>query len=270
MTSNIDILGFQLPFTYGQLYSGVVTLVFFLVLGYILKTLIYRYGVRALPKKIAESISKTTFYIFIFIGVLGLLGSLGVDPTSLVVAGGIAGLAIGFASRTVVSNLLSGLFLYIDRPIKEGDPVEVEGVGGVVEDINILSTRITSWDGVFHRIPNEKVFTTVIKNFSKTTARRVEYRIGISYNSDVDRAREIIYEVISNEPLALVEPGPQVFLDSLGEYSQVLAVRFWAPTPQWFTAKTKVLQKIKEAFDREGIEIPYPHRIVYVRESASS
>ncbi len=269
MPANIEILGFELPFTYNQLYSGVVTLIFFTLLGFILKSLIYRYGVRALPKKIAESISKTSFYIMIFIGVLGLLGSLGVDPTSLVVAGGIAGLAIGFASRTVVSNLLSGLFLYIDRPIKEGDPVEVEGVGGVVEDINILSTRITSWDGVFHRIPNEKVFTTIIKNFSKTTARRVEYKIGISYSSDVDKAREIIYRVIDEEPLALVEPGPQVFLENLGEYAQILAVRFWAPTPQWFTAKTKVLQRIKEAFDREGIEIPYPHRIVFVREERS-
>jgi len=263
---NIEIFGFQLPFTYQQLYSGAVTLAFFAVLGLILRILLYRYGVRVLPKKIAQSISNTVFYILIFIGVLGLLGNLGVDPTSLVVAGGIAGLAIGFASRTVVSNLLSGIFLYIDRPIKEGDPVEVEGVGGVVEDINVLSTRITSWDGVFHRIPNEKVFTTIIKNFSRTTARRVEYKIGISYRDDVDRAREIIYRVIEEEPLALVEPGPQVFLESLGDSAQILAVRFWAPTPQWFTAKTKVLQRIKEAFDREGIEIPFPRRVVYIKD----
>ena len=249
-----------------KLYASIISLAFFLIVGYIIKRLSYRYGVKVMPKNIAGSISNTLFYIFVFFAIFSVLNIFNIDLTGILIAGGIAGIVIGFASQTVVSNLLSGIFLFIDRPAKEGDPVDIEGVGGRIVDIGILSTKIVSWDGVLHRLPNDKVFKALIKNFSRTTARRVEYKVGISYKSDVEKAKKIILEVINGEPLALVDPGPQVFLESLGDSALILNVRFWAPTPKWFDAKTRVLEKIKVALDENGIEIPYPQRVVWLKK----
>ncbi len=248
-----------------KIIASLVTLTFFLVFGYILKQLTYRYGVRVIPKDIARSISNTIFYFFLILAGFSILNIFDIDLTGMLIAGGIAGIILGFASQTVVSNLMSGIFLYIDRPVKEGDPVEVEGVGGRIVDIGFLSTRIVSWDGVLHRLPNDKVFTSPIKNFSRTTARRVEYRIGISYKSDVKLAKEVILKVINEEPLALIEPGPQVFVSEFGDSAIILNVRFWAPTPKWFDAKMRVLENIKYALDEAGIEIPYPQRVVWLK-----
>ncbi len=250
----------------GKLYASIISLTFFIVVGYIIKRVTYRYGVKVMPKNVASSLSNTLFYIFIFFAVFSILNIFNIDLTGVLIAGGIAGIVIGFASQTVVSNLLSGIFLFIDRPAKEGDPVEVEGVGGRILDIGILSTKIVSWDGVLHRLPNDRVFKALIKNFSRTTARRVEYKVGISYRSDVEKAKKIILDVINREPLALVDPGPQVFLESLGESALILNVRFWAPTPKWFDAKTRVLEQIKKALDENGIEIPYPQRVVWLKK----
>lgn len=248
-----------------KIITSVITLTFFTLFGYILKKITYRYGIRVIPKDIASSLSNTIFYFFLFLALFSILSIFNIDLTGILIAGGIAGIVLGFASQTVVSNLLSGIFLYIDRPAKEGDPVEVSGVGGRIVDIGVLSTKIVSWDGVLHRLPNEKVFTSLIKNFSRTTARRVEYKIGISYRSDVKLAKEVILRVIGDEPLALIEPGPQVFVNEFGESAIILSVRFWAPTPKWFDAKMRVLEKIKLALDDAGIEIPYPQRVVWLK-----
>ncbi|ASJ07638.1 mechanosensitive ion channel protein MscS [Thermococcus pacificus] len=203
-----------------------------------------------------------TLAFFIALNIAGFTGKL----TTLLAAAGITGIVLGFASQTVVSNFISGIFMYFDKPLKIGDPVEVAGYSGIVHDIRILSTRIRTWDGLLVRIPNEKLFNSEIKNLMKYPARRVDVTVGIAYKEDAQKAIEVIKKTLNEMPYVLAEPEPLVFVDNLGDNSVNIAVRAWAPSEKWFDVRTQIVQKIKEALDREGIEIPFPQRVNWFAE----
>jgi small-conductance mechanosensitive channel len=208
-------------------------------------------------------ITKILYYSILTVAILVVLSILGVDPSGLLVAGGIAGIVLGFASQSIVANLISGLFLLFERPVKIGEAVSIGDVAGFVEDINIISTTIRQFDGLFVRIPNEKVFTANITNFVSHAVRRFEYMVGIRYSDDADQAIEIIKRVIDEEPFALKEPPPQAFVDSLGDNAVVIMVRIWAPVSEWFSLRMKMLWLLKKALEAEGIEIAFPQRVVW-------
>lgn len=214
-------------------------------------------------KDVLEIILKIVNWGIVIIAIIAVLPQLNIDLSGLLVAGGFAGLIIGFATQSVVANLVSGLFLMIERPIKIGDQVSIEGVSGFVEDIHIFSTIIRTYDGIYIRIPNEKVFTSNITNYVANVARRFEYTIGIRYADDADRAIEIIKKVIDTHPFALKNPSPTVFVDSLGESSVDISVRIWAPSAVWYDVKMDLLWKIKVELEKNGIEIPFPQRVIW-------
>ncbi|ADC66254.1 MscS Mechanosensitive ion channel [Ferroglobus placidus DSM 10642] len=210
-----------------------------------------------------ELLTKIVYWSIIIIALLSVAPLLGLNLSGLLVAGGIAGIVIGFASQSVVANLVSGIFLMIERPVKLGDQVEVGGVSGFIEDINIMSTIVRTYDGLYVRIPNEKVFTSNIVNYTGNVARRFEYKIGIRYNDDADKAVEIIKEVVENHPFVLKYPKPDVFVEDLGDNAVIISVRMWAPATEWFAVKMELLYKIKKELEKNGIEIPFPQRVVW-------
>lgn len=203
-----------------------------------------------------------TLAFFIALNIAGLSGRL----STIIAAAGITGIVLGFSAQTVVANFISGIFMYFDKPLKIGDPVEVAGYSGVVHDIRILSTRIRTWDGLLVRIPNEKLFNSDIKNLQKYPARRVDIVVGIAYKEDAGRAIEVIKKTLDGMPYVLAEPEPMVFVDNLGDSSVNIAVRAWAPSEKWFDVRWQIVQKIKEALDREDIEIPFPQRVNWFAE----
>jgi small-conductance mechanosensitive channel len=210
-----------------------------------------------------QLIAKVVYYVIVVVAILVVLSVLGIDPSGLLVAGGIAGIVFGFASQSIVANLISGLFLLFERPIKIGEQVNIGDVTGFVEDINIISTTIRKYDGLYVRIPNEKVFTANITNFVSHVVRRFEYVVGIRYSDDADQAIGIINRVIDEQPFALKEPAPQVFVDNLGDNCVNIMVRVWAPVSEWYSLKMKLLWMLKTALEGEGIEIAFPQRVVW-------
>ena len=210
-----------------------------------------------------EIIRKIVSYSIIVIAITWALTILGVNLSGLMVAGGIAGLVIGFASQSIVGNLVSGLFLMIERPIKIGDQVDIDQIRGFVEDIRIISTTVRTYDGLYVRIPNQKVFTTSITNYVGNVARRFGYVVGIQYSDDADQAINIIKNLIEAYPFALKNPPPQAFVDNLGDNSVNIIVRVWAPITDWYALKMELLWKIKKALEEEGIEIAFPQRVVW-------
>jgi len=208
--------------------------------------------------------------------VLSVLPTIGVHPSGLLVAGGVAGIVIGFASQSVVGNLISGLFLIIERPMKLGDSVNIAGTAGVVEDIRIISTTLRTFDGLYVRIPNEKVFTTDITNYVAHVAWRLEYVVGIRYTDDADKAIGIIKKLSEDHPLTLKNPSGDIFVDNLGDNAVNIMVRIWVPSTEWYGVKKELLWKIKTALEAEGIEIPFPQRTIWFanelrsRESANN
>lgn len=208
-------------------------------------------------------LTKSVYAVILLIAIVTVTPILGVSLTGLLVAGGIAGIVVGFASQKVVSNLLSGLFLIVERPVKIGDQIVVDNIAGFVEDMNIMSTIVRTYDGLYVRIPNEKLFTSSITNPVANVARRFEYSISIRYNDDAEKAIDIIKRVIEEHPFALKIPSPRVFVDSLGENGVNIIARIWAPSNVWLEAKTEILWKIKVELEKNGIQIPYPQRVIW-------
>jgi small-conductance mechanosensitive channel len=251
-----------------------IILVLAMVIGKTVSLYLRRFLKEKIEKGHLEILVKIVSYTIAVIALLIILPILGVKLSGLLVAGGIAGLAIGFASQSVIGNLISGLFLMVERPIQIGNTVNIDGTVGIVEDIHIISTTLRTLDGLLVRLPNQKVFTADITNYAANVARRFEYVVGVRYSDDADKAIEIIKNLIKQHPLTLKNPAPMVFVDSLGESSVNIIVRIWAPATEWFGVKTELLWKIKQALEKEGIEIPFPQRVVWfaneLRERGSS
>jgi len=229
---------------------------------------------RALKDKMGkenlEILSKIISYGIMLIAIIWILPTIGMEPSGLMVAGGIVALAVGFASQSIIGNLISGLFLMGERPVKIGDLVEISDILGYVEDIHIISTSIRTLDGNSVRIPNETVFTSSITNYTSNPVRRFEYTVGISYADDADKAMAIIKGLIKDHPLALVNPAPQVYVENLGDNSVDIMVRIWSPSTKWFGVKMELLWKMKTALEAAGIEIPFPQRVVWFGDAGKN
>jgi len=213
-----------------------------------------------------NTIAKTVYYIIVISSFIAVLPILNINLSGFMVAGGIMAIVIGFASQSIVSNLISGVFLTFERPLRVDDVVSIggpDGTLGMVEDIRIISTSLRTFEGVYVRIPNEKVFTSNITNFLENVARRFEYNVGIRYQDDAERAYEIINEVIEEHPLALKNPPPQVFVEDLGSSAVNLKVRVWGPSTEWFQIRMELLWRIKKRLEDNGIKIPFNQQEVW-------
>lgn len=249
----------------GLTFNDLAWLAIFLIISVVVAKII----TGRLRKSLEEKIPKNDLGILlkvVYFGIVGfglLIGLPNIELSGILLAGGFAGIVIGFASQSVVSNFISGLFIIVERPIKIGDNINVNDIIGTVEDIRILSTIVRTYDGIYVRLPNEQVFTSNITNYVANAGRRFGYVVGIRYEDDADKAVRIIKDVIWNHPYALVHPSPSVFVDELGDNGVNIIVKIWAPSHQWWDVKTELLWKIKVALEAEGIEIPFPQRTVW-------
>jgi len=261
----IDILATQVygEITVGEILFSAVIMVLAVLLAKSVTIYLRRIIGERMEKNYRELILKLVYYLIVLVGFVTVLPVLGLNPSGLLVAGGITGIVIGFASQSVVSNLISGIFILWEKPVRIGDQVEVSGISGFVEDINVMSTIIRTYDGLFVRIPNQTLFTGNITNYTGNVVRRFEYRIGIRYSDDAERAIEIIGKVIETEPFALKNPSPAIFVDELGDSAVIISVKIWSPVQVWYDVKMRLLLKIKTELERNGIEIPFPQRVVW-------
>ncbi len=222
---------------------------------------------RALADKISKDqldvLLKAVHAAILGFAIIAVSPILGLNISGLLVAGGIAGIVIGFASQSVVANFVSGLFLLWERPIKIGDQIGVDGIEGFVEDIKVMSTIVRTYDGLYVRIPNEKVFVSSITNYVANVARKFGYVISISYGDDAEVAMDAIKGVIEEHPFVLKHPSPQIFVDELGESGVNIVVKVWAPASEWYDVRMDLLWRMKRALDEAGIEIPFPQRVVW-------
>ncbi|NYT16841.1 MAG: mechanosensitive ion channel family protein [Methanomicrobiales archaeon] len=209
-----------------------------------------------------DKLVKIVQAVIILFGIWFALPSFDVDIGQLLVVGGTVGLIIAFASQKIVSNLGSGIFLLIERPVKIGDTIRIGDVEGTVNQIRILSTIVKTYEGIYVRIPNEQVFSSDITNFVVNPARRFEYTVSIGYGADAGKAVWVIRTLLDEHPFVLNNPAPSIFVSELGDSGVEITVYIWAPSRVWWAVRTELLQKIKEALEREGIEIPFPQRVI--------
>jgi small-conductance mechanosensitive channel len=252
------------PVTVGDVFQFVLILSLTILISKIITLYLRRSLKDKVSKDVGETVIKFFYYGTIIIVSISALNQMGIDLSGLLLAGGITGIILGFASQNIVGNLISGIFLIVEKPIKIGDQVEIDKISGFITDIRIISTLIRTYDGLLVRIPNQQVFTSNITNLVGFPVRRFDFTIGIRYSDDADKAIFLIKDLIDKEPFALLNPAPSVYVSELGESSVNLIVRIWAPISEWFTLKTNLVLSIKKIIQENGIEIPFPQRVVYL------
>lgn len=196
--------------------------------------------------------------------VIAAIGALGIQTASLVAILGAAGLAVGLALQGSLSNFAAGVLMIIFRPYKLGDMVNVAGTTGVVEEVEIFTTVLRTPDKTKIIIPNGQVMAEQIINYTDVKNRRVDMVVGISYNDDIDKAREVILAALPSNEYVLDDPAPKVSVAGLGDSSVDLAVRPWVDATKYPAASHAINETIKKALDAANIEMPYPQSDVHI------
>ncbi len=197
-------------------------------------------------------------YAILAIAIVFVLSRFGIQTTSLVALLGVAGLAIGLALQGTLSNLAAGVMLLGFRPFKIGDYIDVGGHSGTVKAITLFTTEIATPDNIQIIIPNGDIWASSIRNYSHYDHRRCDIVIGVSYDTDLKKAETVLRKVIEADARALQEPEPFVKVTNLGDSSVDFTLRVWVTAGEYANLKFALLQAIKEEFDREEIDIPYP------------
>lgn len=198
--------------------------------------------------------------------VIAALEKLNVKTASFIAVLGAAGLAIGLALQGSLANFASGVLMIIFKPFKVGNLVEAGGVLGVVKEIGIFTTHIDTIDNKKTIVPNAKLMSDNITNYSANNTRRVDIIAGISYGDDIDKARAVIQSVLNEVPGILDTPKPDIFVKEMADSSVNFAVRPWSTPDDYWDVYFGVTEGIKKKFDAEGISIPFPQRDVHLYE----
>ncbi|MGB1875469.1 MAG: mechanosensitive ion channel family protein [Rhodospirillaceae bacterium] len=206
------------------------------------------------------SMAKYAILAFTFIAVLSRFG---VETTSFVAVMGALGLAIGLSLQNTLSNVASGVMLIMFRPFKVGDFVDTAGVSGTVKAITLFTTEMSTGDNVKVIVPNGAIWGGTIKNFSGNTTRRVDLLMGIGYGSNIDHAIKTMTEIVNADSRVHGDPEPFFAVGELADSSVNIIVRVWTNAPDYWGVKFDLTKAFKEAFDREGIDIPFPQTVVH-------
>ena len=195
-----------------------------------------------------------------------VVSQLGVATTSFAAIIGAAGLAVGLALQGSLSNFAAGVLIVAFRPFKSGDYVEIGGVAGSVDSIQIFQTILTTPDNKMVVVPNGSVIGSPITNYSRHATRRIDLMIGVSYNADLQKTKALLTKICESDERVLKEPGVQVGVHTLADSSVNFVVRPWVSTADYWSVYFDLMQAIKEGLDNEGIEIPFPQMDVHMNK----
>lgn len=210
-----------------------------------------------------------TYFVLLILVMIMALSTLGIQTASLIAAVGAATLAIGLALQGSLANLASGVLIVILKPFKIGDFIMAGGTSGIVEDIQLLSTTLRSPDNKEIHIPNGSVMGGAITNISARETRRVDLVFGISYGDDIDKAKEILTDILAQDERILDDPAPQIALSELGDSSVNFVVRPWVKAADYWAVNFETTEAVKKRFDAAGISIPFPQRDVHIYQESA-
>jgi small conductance mechanosensitive channel len=242
-----------------------------LIIGRIVSKLVKKLVVRLMEKSkvdptIISFVGHLTYVtLLIFVG-LAALGQLGVQTTSFIAVIGAAGLAIGLALQGSLANFAAGFLMLIFRPFKVGDFIEAAGTAGTVEHIQIFTTQLTTPDNKTIIIPNAQITSGNITNVSAKPTRRIDLVFGVSYGDDIDKVKEVIADVLSQDARILNDPPTTIAVLALADNSVNFAVRPWVNAGDYWNVFFDITENMKKRFDAEGISIPYPQRDVHLHQ----
>lgn len=266
MMGGLDLDQLWNDFFAGEVPGRILRAFVIAIFGLPLVALGARFSARLLRARFGEQggrlLAKIIRYAGYIIVLLTLLQQFGFNLAAVLGAAGVAGVAIGFASQTSLSNLISGLFIVGERPFEKGDVVEIDGITGLVEEIGLMALTVRTFDNRSVRIPNETLVKTNVITVTRYPIRRVDTEVGVAYNESIGKVMEVLRGVAEDHPNVLDEPSPLVIFTGFGDSSLNFLLGTWGAKDDFLTVKNEIPLRIKEAFDREGIEIPFPHIVL--------
>ena len=246
----------------GSIFIIFVIWIFFRIIA---KT-IRRIPETKLPAQRSAIIIKFIRYLFYIVVVLYVLSLFGINLKAIWGAAGIAGVAIGFAAQTSVSNLISGLFVLTEGSIHVGDTIIVGDVTGIVDEVKLLSVRVHTYDNQMVRIPNSTIINSNLTNNSYHHKRRLTLKVGIDYSTDMRKALETLQKAPSLCPTVLSDPAPAVWFDGFDSSSISIVVAVWFKPVDFLQTKNDLYVAIKQVLDEEGISIPFNQLDVKIKQ----
>ncbi len=225
---------------------------------------------RKIDATVADFLSALVRYAVIAFTLIAALGRVGVQTASVIAVLGAAGLAVGLALQGSLSNLAAGALLVMFRPFRAGEYVDLGGVAGTVLSVQIFSTTMRTVDGKIVVIPNGKIIAGNIINFSREPARRNEFIIGVSYDADIDKVKQILTRILEADNRILKDRDITVRLNELAPSSVNFVVRAWSLSGDLQNVYWDVLEQIKREFDANGISFPYPQLDVHMQPGSSA
>lgn len=246
--------------------AGLVISILFLVIYHVIARLLDNalektHLAPALRQIIVHSLVK---WLVIILAAISILNQFGVNVTAALAGLGIAGIALGFAAKESLANILSGFGIFMDKLYVTGDWIEIVGERGQVKDITLRTTKIRTLDNIFITVPNAQITQNPVTNFSEEGMVRITAEVGIAYNASIDEARAVLVAAAATIHGVCADPAPTVTVKELDDSSVKLFVRMWVEDPGADASYQSTLTEVsKKALDAAGIEIPFPQRVVY-------
>lgn len=251
--------------TVGKILTALVLLAVCLVVVKILMKTVEKMLQRTGIDRSLHTFLKTAIKaLLLFLTVLIVADALGIPMTSLIAVLSVAGLAVSLAIQNSLANVAGGIQVLASKPFKVGDYVEAGGIEGHVTEVGILYTRITTWDNKLIQIPNSQISSEKIINHTAEPERRVDLKFTVSYDAPVDTVKEAALAVIKCHPLTLYTPEPFVRVSKYGDSSIEYTMRVWCATEDYWTVYYDMMEQVKAAFDKAGVEMTYPHVNVHM------
>jgi len=220
--------------------------------------------VNGMDETLVKFLENIVYYILMIVVILAALSELGIETTSFMAILGAAGLAIGLALQGSLGNFASGVMIILFKPFKVGDVINAAGVTGSVQEVSIFNTVMITPDNQKIIVPNSAITGGSITNINANDTRRVDLVVGIGYDDDIKKAKEILNSLVESDERVLKEKGITVAVSELADSSVNFVVRAWVNTPDYWGVKFDLTENIKLTFDKEGISIPYPQQDVHL------
>jgi small-conductance mechanosensitive channel len=244
----------------------ILTLVVGLFLVRVLAAAFQRYIMRkSTPQRQMIARKAVSYTGFVLVAVV-VLGELGVKLTALLGAAGIVGIAVGFASQTSVSNIISGLFLISEKPFGVGDVIKIGATVGIIQSIDLLSIKIRTFDNLFVRIPNEKILSSEVTNITRFPIRRMDFIFQVAYGQDLSRIYDLLADIARKNPWSLDEPQPVIVFNDFKESGVEILLGLWFAGSDYMDLKNSIMKEVTARFPEEGISFALPSRVVRVVE----
>jgi small-conductance mechanosensitive channel len=263
LSSFVDMHKFVADLITPERISLYIRIILILLIGIPLIRLLRRIVGKVTAEKLSLQSSmllkRFVYYIGWLIILITVLNELGFKLSALLGAAGVFGIAIGFASQTSFANIISGIFLISEKPFTVGEVIQLGDTIGEVTSIDLLSVKVRTFDNKFIRVPNENMIKSEITNLTRYDVRRVNMSISVAYKENLNKVIALLKTIAAEEPLALQDREPAVLVDQFADSGIVLMYGVWGKADDYAALKTAILLQVKQRFEAEGIEIPFPH-----------